>query len=789
MDLSILIPARNEEFLDRTIQDILENIEGNTEVIAVLDGYIPDPSLTQTDPRVTIIYLPQSVGQRAATNKAARLAKGKYLMKCDAHVAFSKGFDVSMLEAFKEAGDNVTIIPGMKNLHIFDWVCPNGHRRYQGKSTENKACKECGQPEHKEVVWIPKPSPWSTAFRFDKTMHFQYWREWGAMQKGDLTETLSIQGSCFMLTKEKYFELDICQEFDPQTGEGFHSWGQQGVEVACKTWLSGGRVLVNRKAWYAHMFRTQGADFSFPYSNPQSKVDENREKSRELFQRDQWPKATRKFQWLIDHFNPPDWGLTKGIIYYTDNLTDESISKLVIDQLTQISQEDHIPIVTAAMKKRMDFGIKNVFFPSLKIRGVLSQAKQILGALENSTSDIIFFCEADVLYHPTHFDFTPPQHDVYYYNVNVWKVRWSDGHALKVNELKQLSGLCGYRDFLIRHYKKKIEIIEQRQRDIIASGEPLLNEGVSKYMGYEPGMHSEPRGVDNFPTDVWRSEFPIIDIRHDNNMTKNRWKKEEFKDQQYTAGWTETNADKIPGWELEKLIKHEDQKGIIYYTDSQLDEKVAKPVRDQLLKVSEEKHIPIVSSSLKKMSFGVKNIFFPSLKRGYPTMFKQILAALENSTANIIFFTEHDVLYHPSHFDFVPPDKETFYYNQNVWMVRMPDGHALHYDVNQLSGLCVYREAALIHFRERYERFQKEEFTRNTGFEPFTHHRVSWQNEFKMGTWKSEYPNIDIKHGENATGQRWKKEQYRNQQLLINWDESTVDQIPGWADLRQKIGL
>ena len=35
MDLSILIPARNEIFLTRTIQDILEHVEGNTEVIVV----------------------------------------------------------------------------------------------------------------------------------------------------------------------------------------------------------------------------------------------------------------------------------------------------------------------------------------------------------------------------------------------------------------------------------------------------------------------------------------------------------------------------------------------------------------------------------------------------------------------------------------------------------------------------------------------------------------------------------------------------------------------------------
>src|SRR3989304_6240457 len=100
-DLSILIPSRNEEFLGRTIQDILENMEGNTEIIAILDGYLPNPPL-RPDPRVTVIYNPVSVGQRAAANQAAKLAKGKYLMKVDAHCAFDKGFDVKMLQAYKE---------------------------------------------------------------------------------------------------------------------------------------------------------------------------------------------------------------------------------------------------------------------------------------------------------------------------------------------------------------------------------------------------------------------------------------------------------------------------------------------------------------------------------------------------------------------------------------------------------------------------------------------------------------------------------------------------------------
>ena len=537
MDLTVIIPARNEEFLDRTIQDVLTNIKSNTEVIAILDGYLPNPPL-KPDPRITIIYNPVSVGQRAAANQAAKLAKGKYLMKIDAHVAFDDGFDVKMLEAFKETGDNVTMMPIMRNLHAFDWVCPDGHRRYQSPSG---ACETCGKPTKKDIVWIAKKSPATHSFRFDKTMHFQYWGEWSKTQSGDLRETMSIQGSCFMLTREKYFELDICSE-------DFHSWGQQGVEVACKTWLSGGRVLVNMKTWYAHMFRTRGGDFGFPYSQPQDKVNENRELSRELFQKDKWPKAVRKFQWILDKFNPPDWGITKGAIFYTDN---------------------------------------------------------------------------------------------------------------------------------------------------------------------------------------------------------------------------------------------------------QLDEKIAKPVRDKLLEISQKKKINIVSSSFKKMDFGVKNVRFPSLKRGYYAMYKQILGALENSKDEIIFFTEHDVLYHPSHFDFEPSDKETFYYNQNVWYLR-PDGHALHYDVNQLSGLCIWRETALIHYRERfrsieekYKELTKDQFNswiRFMGHEPFTHNRIQWRTQFKYETWKSESPNIDIRFGVNATGMRWKKEQYRNQQLLINWQE-TNSEIPNIGNTSDLVAL
>ena len=97
-DLSILIPARNEEFLARTVADILEHIEGDTEIIAVLDGAWADPPVPDDD-RVNLIHHSQSVGQRAATNEAARMSEARYVMKVDAHCAFDQGFDVKMMDA------------------------------------------------------------------------------------------------------------------------------------------------------------------------------------------------------------------------------------------------------------------------------------------------------------------------------------------------------------------------------------------------------------------------------------------------------------------------------------------------------------------------------------------------------------------------------------------------------------------------------------------------------------------------------------------------------------------
>lgn len=533
-DLSILIPARNEEFLKRTVEDILSNIEADTEIIVVLDGYETD---LPTHPRLCVIHNPESIGQRAATNQACRLSEAKYVMKCDAHCAFDKGFDRKLIT---EMQDNWTMVPTMRNLHAFNWVCPDGHKRYQSPSGP---CKDCGKPTVKDVVWIPKKRPESNSYCFDSEPHFQYFNEFTKRPGygGDLTESMSIQGSCFMLTREKYWDLNICDET-------FGSWGSQGIEVACKTWLSGGRVVINHKTWYAHMFRTQGGDFGFPYPISGEQTNKAKALSKKMWFDNLWEKQIYPLSWLLEKFWPvPGWteeqfakikawplpnqaekqAQTAGIVYYTDNLLDKKIMEKCQERILKSG----LPIVSVSLKP-IKFG-KNIVLPLE--RGYLTMFKQILKGLEKIKTDVVFLCHHDVLYHSTHFQFRPFRSNVYYYNLNYWQLRASDGHALYYDNRK-LSQLCANRQLLIEHYSKRIALVEKK--------------GYSSRMGLEPGVHNRPERVDDFKAEDWRSEFPNVDIRHDNNLNKTRWLKSEFK--KVPASWQE--ADEIPGWGKGKNI-------------------------------------------------------------------------------------------------------------------------------------------------------------------------------------------------------------------------------------------
>lgn len=258
--ISILIPARNEPYLQKTIDDLLEHAETEIEILVGLDGYdahVAGPNC------VRVIRSAKPIGQRAMLNKLAQEARGEYLMKVDAHCSFGQGYDRIMLEDFE---DDMAMAPTLLSLDA--------------------------------ETWEARPKPTSSAYYFDKEMVFQYHRE--AENNKPLNETMCLQGSCFLVTKKMYFELNLCDE-------AFGSWGSQGVEIGCKVWLSGGRCVTNKRTYYAHLFREN--DEAFPYQRNMEQVRGANALAKEIFLNDRWPLAKKKLTWIINKFKRPgDWG-------------------------------------------------------------------------------------------------------------------------------------------------------------------------------------------------------------------------------------------------------------------------------------------------------------------------------------------------------------------------------------------------------------------------------------------------------------------------------------------------
>lgn len=223
-------------------------------------------------------------------------------------------------------------------------------------------------------------------------------------------------------------------------------------------------------------------------------------------------------------------------------------------------------------------------------------------------------------------------------------------------------------------------------------------------------------------------------------------------------------------------------RGILYYTHNKCDERILLTCRRQLQRCSCFHSIPITSVSLFPIDFG-KNIVMDLISSEL-TMFKQIVAGLEAMDTDVVYHAEHDVLYHPSHFDFIPPRDDTFYFNLNVWSVNDFDGKALYYDgMKMTSGVVANRKILIESYRNKIKWVEKEQYfsRRRIGFEPGRRESsASRKNDYAWDTFKSEHPNVDIKHDHNITRKRFNIEDYRCKNRIR--DSFTVsDEIPAWG--------
>lgn len=229
----------------------------------------------------------------------------------------------------------------------------------------------------------------------------------------------------------------------------------------------------------------------------------------------------------------------KEIIYYTHNELDEKINTIVQKQLSSIG----LSIISVSLKP-INFG--NNIVLNLKPNAI-TMTKQILSGLEKSKADIIFFCEHDVLYHKSHFDFIPLRNDLFYYNTNNWRWEYPNDKLITYDHLKSLSGLCADRQLLLNHYKQRLELMKEKQL-----GEEKDPHWMRK-MGYEPGTKSKKRGGSfDLAFEEWKSEYPNIDIRHGKTLTPSKTNITTYKHQ--PTGWNQTNLDSIPDWKLKVLF-------------------------------------------------------------------------------------------------------------------------------------------------------------------------------------------------------------------------------------------
>jgi len=274
MRLSVIIPARKELFMQRTIDSFLAASElgYDVEIFAVLDGpWMDEPT---GDRRIKVIRLPEPLGMRGAINAGLAEATGEYVMKLDAHCAFDQGFDRKMLES---CADNWLVIPRRFSLDDIKWTMSKRKpaRDYHYLAFPMQAYGYSMTPQ----VWAKKDGP-------------------------EIDDTMSFQGSCWLANKE-YFMGHVGMLDDSTRTYG--SFAAEQLEVGLKYWLGGGEVKVNKTTWYAHLWKMPRHYATGDFAK-KSNFNRNWRWAARHWVNDEEPNMAYPFSWLVDKFFPvPTW--------------------------------------------------------------------------------------------------------------------------------------------------------------------------------------------------------------------------------------------------------------------------------------------------------------------------------------------------------------------------------------------------------------------------------------------------------------------------------------------------
>jgi glycosyltransferase involved in cell wall biosynthesis len=276
--VSIIIPSRNEKFLQKTIDDLINKAGGNIEIIVILDGYWPNPPLKE-NPRLKILHFSDPKGMRNAINSGVLLSKGKYLMKTDAHCMFDTGFDIKLTS---NCEDDWVVIPRRLRLDAEKWSIQEPNGKPKPPIDYEFLCS----PDFHD----PRGGRWDqrTVERLGKKEYL-------------IDEDMMFQGSLWFMTK-KHFNNCI-KALDDKNYGGFI---REAYEIGLKTWLSGGHVMVNKNTWYAHLHK--GPKYGRMYSLDKSENAKGIAYCNDFWFNNRWKEAKYDLAWLVERFWPvPSW--------------------------------------------------------------------------------------------------------------------------------------------------------------------------------------------------------------------------------------------------------------------------------------------------------------------------------------------------------------------------------------------------------------------------------------------------------------------------------------------------
>jgi glycosyltransferase involved in cell wall biosynthesis len=233
--VSVIMPAREEPWLNPTIRDVLAKAVGDVEVIVACDGWVP-PGEPFNDSRVRYLHFRKPVGLRPAINDAMASARGEFVFKLDAHCSVSEGWDEVLVRV---CGDYEIIVPAKYSLDVELWTHYNEpwhyyyltfpwDNRLNHVGLHDKNCPSAVNKRHKDVL---------------------------------VDDILSYQGSAWFMRKRHWDRIG------PMNWEMYYT-AQEPQELGLATWLLGGRVRIHKGVWYAHMWKGRGRKRGFPTIKP-----------------------------------------------------------------------------------------------------------------------------------------------------------------------------------------------------------------------------------------------------------------------------------------------------------------------------------------------------------------------------------------------------------------------------------------------------------------------------------------------------------------------------------------